>query len=254
MANELRLIVDGPQPAARNMAVDEAILLGGVEAIPTLRLYAWSPAAVSLGYFQSAGDELDLTACRSEGVTVVRRITGGGAVFHDAELTYSLVLPAGHPLGAGTILESYERICTGVVAGLAKLGIAARFAPLNDVVTANDIPQKLGGQAQTRKHGGLLQHGTVLLGVDVERMFRLLQVADEKMRGKLIRDVRQRVTSAEQILGREVGFGEAAAAMQAGFVEALDLTLTPASLTADEQKRIPDLLKKYASDEWVMRR
>lgn len=117
------------------MGIDEALLgsVSRLEAAPTLRLYTWSPPCVTVGYFQSLEDEVDLEACRRSGVDAVRRLTGGGAVFHDAELTYSIILPLGHELAPDDILESYRRICSGLVAGLGRLGVEASFEPINDI-------------------------------------------------------------------------------------------------------------------------
>ena len=117
---ELRVLETGFAPAAFNMGLDEAILDAVAQGLqpPTLRFYAWKPRAVSLGYFQGYEDEVDAAACAARGVEVVRRVTGGGAVFHADELTYSIVLPETHPLAAGTILDTYRALCSGIVEGL----------------------------------------------------------------------------------------------------------------------------------------
>ncbi|MDX9827928.1 MAG: lipoate--protein ligase family protein, partial [Spirochaetia bacterium] len=120
MAYELRLLETGIDKAYFNMGLDEAILesVSRNEALPTLRLYGWQPKAISLGYFQGARQELDLDACKRSGVDVVRRITGGGAVLHDKELTYSLVIPESHPLARASIVESYQVLCSALVRGM----------------------------------------------------------------------------------------------------------------------------------------
>ncbi len=222
MAHAFRLLATGEGTAAFNMALDEAILeaVSAGQAAPTLRLYAWKPAAISIGYFQGLAEEVDLDACAANGADVVRRITGGGAVFHQAEITYSIVIPEGHPLFVRSVLASYERICAGVIAGLGVLGIQAAFAPINDIVAGG---KKVSGNAQTRKKGCILQHGTVLLDVDVELMFDLLKVPAEKAKGKLIEDVKQRVTGLRALRGSPVPYAEAEAAMAVGFAEALSL-------------------------------
>jgi lipoate-protein ligase A len=243
-----------PMTGALNMGIDEA-LLGSVsrgESPPTLRLYSWSPPCVTVGYFQSLEDEVDLGACRGAGVDVLRRLTGGGAVFHDAEITYSLVVPLGHELAPDDILESYRRICAALVAALAGLGVESAFAPINDIAAGG---RKLSGNAQTRRSGCLLQHGTILLDLDAERMFSLLRVPAEKMRGRLIEDVKARVTSLRALLGREVPYSEAASALRRGFAEAWDAELEEAELSrseADEARRLA--VRRFSSPEWNGRR
>ncbi len=251
---EFRFLETGANPAAFNMGLDEAILesVASRAELPTLRLYAWKPRAVSVGYFQGARDEVDLARCAALGVDVVRRLTGGGAVFHADELTYSIVVPDSHPLARGEILESYRSICAGVIAGLAELGVPSEFAPLNDIVSGG---KKLSGNAQTRRRGCVLQHGTVLLGVDPEAMFSVLLVPNEKLKGKLIEDVKARVSSVSDILGRIVGYGEAVPAFFRGFSSALG-GLGPLSLPSDAEMARARVLaaERFASADWTFKR
>ncbi|MBN2874778.1 MAG: lipoate--protein ligase family protein [Spirochaetales bacterium] len=236
------------------MGLDEAVLesVTSGAAKPTLRLYAWKPAAVSLGYFQGVRDEVDLDACAALGVDVVRRLTGGGAVYHADELTYSVVVPESHPLARGGILESYRSICAGVIAGLEELGVRAQFAPLNDIVSNG---KKLSGNAQTRKHGCLLQHGTVLLGVDLDAMFTVLRVPSEKLRGKLIADVRARVSSVRSELGRTIPYEEAVVAFERGFGAAFGGLDDKTSPTPEELSSA-DLhaADRFESEAWTFKR
>jgi lipoate-protein ligase A len=219
-----RLLNTGHHPGSYNMGLDLAILEGVArgDVPPTLRLYGWDPPAVSVGYFQGLEEEVDLRACKARGVEVVRRVSGGGAVFHNAELTYSITMREDHPLAGRTIQESYRRLCAGIVEGLAILGVAARFVPVNDIVTGGRGGRKISGNAQTRRAGCILQHGTVLLDLDADLMFELLRVPPEKMKGRIIADVKSRVTSL-RALGLAVTFGEAAAALAEGFRRALNL-------------------------------
>ncbi len=177
-----------------NMALDEAIMetvRGGISA-PTIRLYGWQPAAVSIGIFQGIRNEVNLETARQAGVDIVRRQTGGGAVYHDTfgEVTYSIIAPQSH--FPANVLKSYEVICADIVSALAQLGIQATFAPVNDILCNG---QKISGNAQTRRKGILLQHGTILYSVDVEKMFSLLNVNEIKLTDKLIKSVQKRVTS-----------------------------------------------------------
>jgi len=235
------------------MGLDQAILeaVAAGTAAPTLRLYGWQPAAISIGYFQGMEEEVDTAACAHHGVDLVRRITGGGAVFHQAELTYSIVLPESHPLANRSIMASYERLCGAVIAGLKLLDLDARFAPINDIVVG---AKKVSGNAQTRKLGCLLQHGTILLDVDVDLMFELLRVPSEKAKGKLIADVKERVSGLRQLLNREVSFSEVQAAMEAGFSATLDLAYG-GEITEAEEARAQELAQERFSDHgWNYRR
>lgn len=249
-----RYLETGYGTAAFNMGLDEAVLqsVAAGKAAPTLRLYAWKPRAVSIGYFQGLHEEVDVQACSGRGIDVVRRITGGGAVFHAAELTYSLVVPLGNPVVAGDILASYRSICSGVVAGCAALGVTADFVPLNDIVSGG---KKISGNAQTRKHGCVLQHGTVILSVDVDEMFSLLRVPSEKMKGKLIEDVKARVSSLSAITGKPLGFADVVPAFRNGFASALGVELEPGKPTEAELAMAVQLgSEKFGSPVWTAKR
>jgi lipoate-protein ligase A len=254
MADKARILFTGLRDAFFNMGLDEAILesVAAGSSPPTLRFYGWTPAAISLGYFQGINEEVDIQACRDSNIDIVRRITGGGAVFHDAELTYSIVIPEGHRLAPDSITGSYEILCAGIVEGLGLLGVKSEFAPINDIVSGG---RKISGNAQTRKKGCLLQHGTILLDVNVEKMFSLLMVPKEKAKGKLIEDVKARVGSLSSILGRPVSFEETASAMEKGFVSALDLDALK-EVPREEELALARRLaeEKFSQSWWVHKR
>jgi lipoate-protein ligase A len=174
-----RLILDPPRRGPVNMAIDLALLrsLSLRACRPTLRLYSWAPPALTIGYFQRIEEEVREEECRREGVTVIRRVTGGGAVLHEHEITYSVFIPLSHRAAPPSIRESYELLCLPIVDTLRGLGLDAEFKPVNDVLVHG---AKVSGSAQTRREGVLLQHGTLLVDVDAERMFRLLNVTKEK--------------------------------------------------------------------------
>lgn len=253
---EIRFIDLETNSAFENMAIDEAIMMAvkRQEAPPTLRLYRWKPSAVSIGTFQSMNDEVDIEFCESNGIDRIRRITGGGAVYHDyeGEITYSIILPRGHPLVPDDIVESYRILCGGVIKALKKLHIEAEFKPVNDIVVGGT---KVSGNAQTRRHSCVLQHGTVLLGLDVRTMFQILKVPAEKISDKMIADVRQRVTSIRDILKREVTFNELRDALMDGFSESLHLRLVSGKLSKSESEEAQRLLsEKYIRDAWNLSR
>src|SRR3989344_3027262 len=160
-----RVIPASERPGAMNMALDEAVSEGvkAGTAPPTIRFYSWNPSCVSIGYFQSIEEEVNLPECESRGVDVVRRITGGGAVYHDrnGEITYSVIAP--QEMFPAGIIDSYKVICGWIIGGLSELGVQAEFKPINDVIADG---KKISGNAQTRRGGVLHQLGTVLYDLD----------------------------------------------------------------------------------------
>lgn len=239
-------IIDYTQnDAALNMAIDEAIcesVLGGQR--PTMRFYGWNPSAISIGYFQSLEKEVDLQKCEQLGVEFVRRRTGGGAVYHDTEgeITYSIIAKEENfPKG---IIESYQIICQAIIDSLEKVGIEAQFKPINDIVTNG---KKISGNAQTRRNGVLLQHGTVLYKVDVDKMFSVLKVSDEKIKDKMISSVKERVTSVYE--QKQISKDELYRALVFGFSKDKEVEFD--GLTQKEIERANELKKeKYSQNRW----
>ncbi|MCX6665324.1 MAG: biotin/lipoate A/B protein ligase family protein [Euryarchaeota archaeon] len=253
MNEQWRLLQTGANSAYANMAIDKAMLVANSEGKvpPTVRLYGWVPPAISIGYFQSLVEEIDVVACKNFGVDYVRRITGGGAVFHDKELTYSIVISESHPKMPVNIMKSYGLICGAIINGLNHLGIKSEYAPINDIVTGG---KKISGNAQTRKFGTVLQHGTIIMDVDVDLMFSLLKVPSEKIKDKLIKDVKQRVTSIKHILGKELNFDDVAFAMKQGFEQEFDVELIEGSLTKEEMVLAKKFEKDFSSKDWNHKR
>lgn len=242
-----RLIEATTGSAALNMAMDEAISqsVKAKESLPTIRFYKWLPSAVSIGYFQNLNDEVDATLCKQLGIDIVRRRTGGGAVYHDkdGEITYSVIAPESIlPKG---ITESYQEICGWIVKALAKLGIIAEFKPINDIITNG---KKISGNAQTRRNGILLQHGTVLHKLDIATMFSLLKVPKEKISDKFISDVKQRVTSVTDI-NPAISEEKLRKALADAFAEGKEIEFGTAT---DKERAAAEKLarERYSSDEW----
>ncbi len=269
-----RLIFDSIHDGATNMAVDEAILESVVrgESPPTLRLYRWEPACLSLGYGQRAADA-DRERLAEFGWDMVRRMTGGRAILHTDEITYSLALPADHPLVAGSLVESYRRLSAALLVGLEQLGLAAHAdkrdketegarhagpvcfeVPSDYEITANG--RKLIGSAQVRPQGGgVLQHGSVPLHGDVSRICEALAFPDEAARHEARARVLERATTLEGALGRCVPWDEAAEALAAAFASHFDLDLIDSSLSAAEVRRAAELRQsRYAADAWNLLR
>jgi lipoate-protein ligase A len=233
--------------AFMNMGLDEAIMenIRSVQAMPTIRLYGWTPSAVSIGYFQCLVNEVNLEACRRAGVDVVRRITGGGAVYHDTEgeVTYSIIGPLS--IFPANIIDSYRMVCDDIIYALQLLGIQASFQPINDLIVDG---KKISGNAQTRKAGMLLQHGTILYRVDVEKMFSLLTVSDVKISDKLITSVKKRVTCVSEYSAASLQ--DLTEALETGFSRNREVDVQDYS--PQELERGKQLAnEKYSTIEWV---
>jgi len=254
MKEKWRFLLTEGDNAYRNMAIDNAILVANSKGLvpPTVRFYYWVPSAITIGYFQSLEEEVDLLMCKKHGVDYVRRITGGGSVFHENELTYSIVISEDHKKIPKNIMDSYGRICGAIIKGLDNFGIKSVYHPINDILCNG---KKISGNAQTRKHRTVLQHGTVLLDVDVEKMFSLLRVSDEKMVDKLVSDVKQRVTSVRNVLNRKVPFSEIVNDMKKGFEDEFNSELFSGDLTEEEIYLADDFEKNcFSLEDWNHKR
>ncbi len=199
-----RVIDTGIADAATNMAIDEAIMMAHAsgDVPPTLRFYGWQPAAVSIGYFQQAEKDIDLSACAAAGISVVRRLTGGRAVLHDMELTYSIVVRDTDPSVPAAVIASYGHFSKGLLAGLRLLGINAEMnisrqaygqnirnqgasAACFDAASSYEIKydaRKLVGSAQVRKYGVILQHGSILLSFSAQKAVSVLKHSSPEAR------------------------------------------------------------------------
>jgi lipoate-protein ligase A len=262
-----RVIRSGAADGATNMAVDEALLraVARGEARAALRLYAWEPPCLSLGRGQPV-DDVDRRAVRAAGYDLVRRPTGGRAILHIDELTYSVVAPQDDPRVRGSIVESYRRLSSGLVRAVERLGVGQIVAdqrleghaagesdvqgpvcfevPSDYEITAGG--KKLVGSAQMRAQGVVLQHGTIPLHGDIARICPLLAQHPDPVR------VRARATTVERALGRTVSWEEAAQALITAFEETLDLRLVPDQLTQNERAAARELREeKYATSGWT---
>jgi lipoate-protein ligase A len=267
----------GAADGATNMAVDQAILISVREgtSLPTLRFYGWSPPCLSLGRNQPL-DNVDWEACRAGGVDVVRRPTGGRAILHVDELTYSIALLDTDPRAAGGVLASYRRLSEGLLSGLDRLGVVATQAVGQRKSVADltaicfDIPsdyeitvrqpgassnggRKLVGSAQWRARGGVLQHGSLPLQGDIARIVGYLALPDSEREAQR-QALRARATTLEESRGDVIPFRHAAQVMAEGFSQALNLTFTPGTLTAQEQGLAETLRReRYANQDWTTR-
>jgi lipoate-protein ligase A len=264
-----RLLLTPPLDGASNMAVDEAILFALAEGRgqPTLRFYQWDPPCLSLGYNQHFRDA-DEVACRRLGYTWLRRPTGGRAILHTDELTYSIILPKTDARVQGGILTAFRVLSWGLLAGLKRLGADAAQAngdmpknpdqgaacfdtPSPYEVTLNG--KKLVGSAQARRKGMVLQHGTLPLTGDLARIFEVLALSSQD-KVALGANLLARATTLERELGRSVLFEAAAQALSEGFAEVLNLNLEAGQLTGHEQLLTDQLrAERYSHDTWNKR-
>lgn len=267
---EWRLLLSTPLDGPMNMAIDQAIMEAVAEGRvpPTLRFFAWEPPCLSLGYMQPIADA-DRARLAIAGWDIVRRLTGGRAILHTDELTYSVTVEASDPIVAGGVVESYRRLSAALVEGLHILGITPEAdkradghnntngpvcfeVPSHYEITVN--ARKLIGSAQVRKSGAVLQHGTLPLYGDIARICDALVFANEEERRAARQRVAERATTLEQALGRIVSWEDAAAAMADGFRRVFGLHLQSAELTAQEFERAVELrAAQYATETWNAR-
>ncbi|KIL38460.1 octanoyltransferase [Gordoniibacillus kamchatkensis] len=275
-----RFIHTGNRSPAENMAIDEAVLTAHSEGLvpPTVRFYGWAPATLSIGYFQKA-TELDFEAIAAEGVGFVRRPTGGRAVLHDAELTYSIIVAESYPGIPANVTEAYRVLSEGLLLGFRGLGLDARMVQLASEedkqayaspgsAACFDSPswyelvvegRKVAGSAQTRHKGVVLQHGSILLDMDTDRLFRLLRFSSDKVAERMKRSFSQKAVAINDVmraLGRsEIGLPAAENAFRAGIAAALGVTLQDGALTPREEALAAELVaSKYGTEEWNLRR
>jgi lipoate-protein ligase A len=254
------------------MALDEALLLmqeAGV-APPTLRVYGWSTPTLSLGYAQHTLHEVDLAACHKHGVTVMRRPTGGRAVLHDQEVTYSVVLPTTLPTSSGALTEDYRRLGMALAAALRHLGLDVRLArphrqahPQHSVASPacfaalsryelSVASKKIVGSAQKRLSHALLQHGSIPLWLDRQRLFACLQVPPEQ-RAALIQEAYTTMVAVNEVVPAPVSAAVLHDALRLGFTSTLGIELLEASILPEEWRLARELRQsKYATTTWSL--
>lgn len=252
---------------AENMAIDEAIMLGmaqGTQTTPTLRFYGWNPPALSLGYSQSFAKEVSEQACQAAGIDIVRRPTGGRAVLHQYELTYSIIAPEGDVHVKGTVVQSYLKISRALLRGFQALGIPAEMTAHGNKPTLGsaacfDAPswyelvaddRKLVGSAQMRKRGILLQHGSIILHLDIERLFSLLKFPNEAVQQRLQTAFKTKACALDEVCTHPIRREELEQEICRGFMERMHICFKEAQLTPAETDQLEVLTAKYRSDEW----
>lgn len=269
-----RLIVNEPADGAWNMALDEALLESVIEgADPAFRLYAWDPPTVSLGYFQPLDDDIDEAEIVSRGFGLVRRPTGGRAILHADEITYSVSVRQSEIEGGDSLMGSYRTISRGIERGLNLIGVGAELAENSakedggddkslptvcfgksarvDMVAAG---RKIVGSAQTRRSGAILQHGSIPITIDPAEHLAVmpggLEGSSDPETGD--RMLQEAACGLAEIIGRRPDFEQLTQQLAEGFSEALQIGFEASEPTSGEQARAEELVEqKYGADAWT---
>jgi len=267
---EWRYISFSKYDAFENMAIDEAVLRVNQqkEISPTLRFYGWKSPSVSLGYFQNVRDEVNVEFCHDMGIHIVRRPTGGKAVLHEKDLTYSVVARENNSLFPHGLLGTYRVISECIAAGLAKLGIKADLlkegrstGALELEALCFSIPsqyellvngKKICGSAQMRSKGVFLQHGSILMEFDPAQTYSVIAKSDvdiTRQKEKL----KKQVTSVHETANIKTDYTSLCQILASSFEEFLGIRLVEGKLTPEEETIKEHLLHhKYMDSRWNM--
>ena len=251
---KFRLIDSGFNTPSMNMAIDEALF---ISEWPVLRFYQWNPPALSIGNFQDIS-KINQEFCKNNNIEIERRITGGNAVLHDKELTYSFIID--EKKMPKSIIDSYKEISKGIITGLQLLGL--RPIMNKDVkkeeksqICFNDPSwyellidrKKIVGSAQKRAHGKILQHGAILMDIDIKKYANCFNDVTELM----IFNMQNRITSLKAELKERIHLEKLKSALIQGFEQELDIEFIKSRPTADEMELAKELNKtKYSTDDW----
>ncbi|MBX5449383.1 lipoate--protein ligase family protein [Thermogemmatispora sp.] len=264
MAEMFRFLDTGVRDAALNMAIDEAILIHHLhgEVPPTLRVFRWSQPSISLGRFQNVEREILSEVCRERGVALVRRPTGGRAVYHRDEFTYSIVISRRYGVPSG-VVAAYAYLARGLLEALALLGVQAEIsdgrvhkhpsAACFASSTQADLTSggyKLVGSAQVWREDALLQQGSLPLDDRAEEFYALLRFPDEAARAEALAMYRQKTQPLHAFVPA-VSWDQVAEAFRRGFSQALAQEFVPAELSRSELELAEQLVaEKYSQLEW----
>ncbi|MUV07330.1 octanoyltransferase [Planococcaceae bacterium Storch 2/2-2] len=274
---EWAFINSGKCSPSFNMALDEALLNWHSEGKipPVLRFYEWNPPTMSVGYFQKVSRDINLEEIERQGIGLVRRPTGGRGVLHDQELTYSVIVSEDHPDMPETVTEAYRVISGGLLEGFRNLGLDASFSVPDSSEAAEELRRpksgvcfdapswyelvvegkKIAGSAQTRQQGVILQHGAILLHLDIEQLTSLFQFSSERLKERVLRSLPERAVAIDQLTDRTITVEQCIPAFKDGFEKALAMELVPYELSEEQLEEVRRIEReKYANDEWTFRR
>jgi lipoate-protein ligase A len=255
---EWRFIPTGKRDSYTNMAIDETMFrLYGIGGTPMFRVYGWDPPGLSIGNNQNARETLRLTECYTAGIPVVRRLSGGSAIYHDDEITYSLLCSKDDLEGVDGVRESYKKLCSFLLLFYERLGLEAYFSGLRrgderppafcfsaretyDIVIGG---KKIGGNAQKRRGRLIFQHGSIPFSLDFTTIARTIRDVPP--------DIEEKTTCLDECTGRRVAFPEAERLLSSSFGDALRVGLYRKEITDEESKIVSVLVdQKYALPEW----
>lgn len=255
----------GYQDAATNMALDESLLNWHRrgEIPPTLRFYGWTKPSLSVGRFQQVESQINFDSVERYECDFVRRLTGGSAVLHDDELTYSIVVTEKHPNIPKTVREAYYILTKGIMEGYRNLGIKAEYAYPTKRITKKDRSsvcfeqvtyyemviegKKLSGNAQTRKDGVLLQHGSIPMSINEQMLFDLFLFPSEEVRKQQQAAFSTKAIAINDITNEQHTYEQLAEAFYKGFETGLDVKFLPIRLTDIQWAEVHQLAQtKYA--------
>lgn len=270
-------INSGPCRPSFNMALDEALMDWHSEGSipPVIRFYEWNPATVSIGYFQRAERDINLQAVKEQGLGFIRRPTGGRAVLHEQELTYSIIVSEQYPDMPKTVTEAYRVLSEGLLKGFRNLGMDAYFSvPETEEQQADlkkpksavcfDAPswyelvvegKKVAGSAQTRQKGVILQHGAILLDMDQEKLLSVFNFASEEEKEKMRAKLPEKAVAINDLVSEPITIAQCVEAFKKGFEQSLTISLEPYTLTEEQLQYVVALEeKKYLTEEWNFRK
>ena len=248
-----RLLDTGALSAAENMALDEILLeLRAQYRIPnTLRLLQFSKPAVLVGHHQSVEEEVRIDYCRTKGIEINRRLTGGGALFWGRqELGWEIYISKKDPRIPSKIEDLYRKMGEAAARGLNHLGVRAHFRPRNDIEIQG---RKISGTGGTELSGAILFQGTVLVDFNVDEMLRALRIPTEKLQSKEIESVKERVTCLKWELGRTPSPSQIKRALIKGFEESFGIEFDPMPLTPEEEGLLKTKQLYFSSEDYIFK-
>lgn len=266
----------GKQDAYYNMAMDELLMNKHRkgEIPPVIRLYEWETPTLSLGYFQKAKKEIDIDKVQEYNYQLVRRLTGGRGVLHDKELTYSVVVRDDYKDMPHSVTESYRVISTGLLEGFRNLGLEAYFSvpdtdekkkSLTNVRSSVcfDTPswyelvvegKKIAGSAQTRQDGIIMQHGSILLDVDVDHLFDMFNYTNKRFKELMKSQFKEKAIAINDISDAQFTVDDLYPAFKDGFEKGLNAETKELELSESDYEELERLIEKYKSEDWMFKR
>lgn len=258
----------GHHDAATNMAIDEALLHfhSKQEIKPTIRFYGWEKPSLTVGHFQNVQKTIDFSGIKKHNCDFVRRLTGGSAVLHDDELTYSIIVSEKHPKIPPSVNKAYYILSQGLLEGYRELGIEADFAiPERELLRERSAVcfekpaiyemivdgKKISGNAQTRKSGVLLQHGSIPISFDSEMLFDLFKFSSERLKERQRSAFLKKAISINDITKKTHTYNMLKEAFLKGFQKSLNIQLEPLELNEEQLQYVTYLVNtKYRTREW----